>query len=319
MRNNPIQFAVVREDPLIEAEVVSQHKRTNLLMVGSGGCSALSLGALFPDLEITAFDFNLAQIQLAQTKNEYLTATENFNKVFNIEDASPEGLNQCGNFESLFKGFREFIFDFILKYDQMRCLFSEKTSRDKIESQLINHRYWSVAFDLFFHDSLLRMMFGDAAIQHAPHGSYPKYFQRVFEEALLRQDASQNYFLHHVLLGHYLDDPHCLPPYLIKRQKSDHIQYIHGDLKAIPALGDYDFIQLSNIMDWMDVEQNREIGHLIHEYTTPGTVVLIRQLNNAQPVLDYFPNFKVDESLSETLLAQDRSIFYSTVLCLIRQ
>ena len=61
MKDNPIQFAVVREDPLIEAEVIRASGAERMLLVGSGGCTALTLQTLFPNLALTLVDPNPAQ------------------------------------------------------------------------------------------------------------------------------------------------------------------------------------------------------------------------------------------------------------------
>ena len=37
MRNNDVQFAVVREDPMVEAELVRLTQASNVLLIASGG------------------------------------------------------------------------------------------------------------------------------------------------------------------------------------------------------------------------------------------------------------------------------------------
>jgi len=319
MRNNPIQFAVVREDPLVEATIIEKFKIKKLLLVCSGGCSVLSLKTLFPELSISAFDLNQAQIDLTLAKLKHLKQTKTFNQIFNIEDPTATGLNQCGNFESLFRGFREFIFDFILDSEHMKLIFSESEIKSS-NTLLIEHRYWPVAFSLFFSDPLLQTMFGKAAIQHAPRGSYPRYFQQVFEKGLKTKGAYKNYFLHHVLLGQYINQPECLPYYLSNPTNLNMgLDFIHGPIQAIKDLNNFDLIQLSNIMDWMSENENRLIADHINKNTSPGTILLIRQLNNEQPVSRYFPDFVLDQSLSENLYSIDRSLFYSSILCFKRR
>lgn len=319
LKENPIQFAVVREDPMLEAEIINKYKLKNLLQVCSGGCSVLSLKALFPEINITAFDFNPHQIELTQKKNAALSNTADFNNLFNINHNQANNLNQCGNFESLFKGLREFIFEFILDYEKMSDLFATNQTLTSQQLTFFNHKYWPVAFELFLHDSLLKTMFGQAAIQHAPSGSYSKYFQNQFEKAFKRADAAKNYFLHHVFLGHYLFEQDALPHYLAHPKVHQSIQYINGILENINDLKQYDLIQLSNIMDWMSENECKVLADQINKNTSKGTVILIRQLNNEQPILKHFPDFKVDEAFCEKLLNQDRSIFYSSILCLVRR
>ena len=58
MRDNDVQFAVVREDPMVEAELVRLTKASHVLLITSGGCTALTLQALFPDLHNTQQKLN---------------------------------------------------------------------------------------------------------------------------------------------------------------------------------------------------------------------------------------------------------------------
>ena len=198
MRNNDVQFAVVREDPMVEAELVRLTKARNVLLIASGGCTALTLQALFPDLHITLVDFNPAQLERVRQKMRALrdidVATRH--RKFNIGTSDPSGLNQNGNFESLFRGLREFIFSLVADAAEIRALFEEKDRLAEVSEILFSNKYWSVAFDLYFSDTLLHTMFGPDATQHAETGSYPRYFQTLFEKGLTSLNAFDNYFLH---------------------------------------------------------------------------------------------------------------------------
>ena len=75
MPDNDVQFAVVREDPMVEAELVRLTNASNVLLIASGGCTALTLQALFPDLRITLVDFNPAQLErVREGKREHCRA-----------------------------------------------------------------------------------------------------------------------------------------------------------------------------------------------------------------------------------------------------
>ena len=115
MRDNPVQFAVVREDPNTELRTLLGKHPKRILSIGSGGCTALALSQTYPDTEIILVEPNEAQIALIQQKAH---ALENLQKTekrarFNIAPSewipetfiSPDrapGLNNSGNFESLF-------------------------------------------------------------------------------------------------------------------------------------------------------------------------------------------------------------------------
>ena len=57
-----LKFAVVREDPLVEAAVVRRVGARRALVVASGGCTAFALSDTFPELEVVLYDFNPDQL-----------------------------------------------------------------------------------------------------------------------------------------------------------------------------------------------------------------------------------------------------------------
>ena len=314
MKDNHVQFAVVREDPKIEAELVCLHQVSEVLLIASGGCTALTLQALFPDLRLTLLDLNPAQLELIKKKRQALTDTNICPHAFNIGTSDSRGLNQCGNFESLFRGLREFIFDLVADEEQVRALFEERGGLKRATELLFSNRYWPVAFDLFFSDSLLNTMFGPNATQHAKPGSYPKYFQKLFEKGLMSDQAFDNYFLHHVFLGYYLDRPTSLPHYLTVSPPDYHFQMVEGTLDQVSDLGCFDLISLSNIMDWMSPADITTLLVKLQNQMKSGAIVLYRQLNNPIELEPEFgDSFQFDPALGNRLLEAERSLFYSSI------
>jgi S-adenosylmethionine-diacylglycerol 3-amino-3-carboxypropyl transferase len=316
MPDNKVQFAVVREDPMVEAELVRLTNASNVLLIASGGCTALTLQALFPDLHITLVDFNPAQLERVREKMSALhdVDAETRCRRFNIETNDPKGLNQRGNFESLFRGLREFIFDLVADEAEIRALFEEEDRLARVSDILFSSKYWSVAFDLYFSDSLLNAMFGPDATQHAEAGSYPRYFQTLFEKGLTSAGAFDNYFLHHVFLGYYLQRCASLPYYLLAPPTDYRFQMVEGTLDALPELQRFDLISVSNIMDWMPLtEITSLIGYLQNEMRA-GANVLYRQLNNYTDLSTYFGDaFEFDAALGIQFQESERSLFYSSV------
>ena len=316
MPDNDVQFAVVREDPMVEAGLVRLANASNVLLIASGGCTALTLQALFPDLRITLVDFNPAQLERVREKVRTLRDVDAAarHRRFNIETSDPSGLNQSGNFESLFRGLREFIFDLVADEAEIRGLFEEKGRLADVSEILFSNKYWSVAFDLYFSDSLLNAMFGPDATQHAETGSYPRYFQTLFEKGLTSSDAFDNYFLHHVFLGYYLQRPASLPYYLSAPPTDYRFQMVEGTLDQVPELQRFDLISLSNIMDWMPLAESASlIGYLRNEMKS-GATVLYRQLNNYTDLSTYFgDSFEFNTALGVQFQKSERSLFYSSV------
>lgn len=110
MVKNKLQFAVVREDPLIESELVTTFQLLSAVVIGSGGCTALSLRALHPTLKIEVIEPNPAQISLIKKKISILKkhGPSEARKIIATEKFDP--LIESGNFESLFRMLRTFIF-----------------------------------------------------------------------------------------------------------------------------------------------------------------------------------------------------------------
>lgn len=315
-----VQFAVVREDYLVEAKLIDMFCRNNILLVASGGCTALNLQTLYPDVKVNLFDINADQLSHVQDKIAALQANAiaEIKRDFNVGCASPNGKNACGNFEKLFRSIQYFVQEFILTDDQIMHLL---TKNDELATEylglLFSNPYWDIMFELFFSDTLLQAMFGPDAIQYAKPGSYPKYFKAKIVSGLLRDDRITNYFLHHIFLGCYVDRVDSLPPYLQQSSKIKPITMYNSTIGALESLNTYDLISLSNIFDWSSKTQIREAFSILAKKLKPGTIVLYRQLNNSNDYGEFYAkNFALLPSLGQELLAVDRSLFYENIVVL---
>jgi len=321
MKDNPIQFAVVREDPLIEHKIVQTMKAKSILMIGSGGCTAFSLNCLEPNLNIGLFDLNPAQLDLIKRKVDILSKPlSSESKIrFGIGRDTLDGLCTGGNFESLFRNFRQFLVDFAGNSPHLESLFQQGSKRLDAVDQITKNKYWAIAFDLFFSDSLLTTMFGPEAVQHAVKGSYPKYFRRILEQGLRSPDAPTNYFLHHIFLGYYLDREDSLPLYLKAGPRIYSFSYHLGDLATVPDLPSYEVISLSNIFDWMSPVDIKKIAAYLSAKAKPKTAVVWRQLGHDTDASPAFSgDWTLDHDLATNLLQIDRSLFYSRIYIAVR-
>jgi S-adenosylmethionine-diacylglycerol 3-amino-3-carboxypropyl transferase len=306
----------VREDPLIEISLAKKIKACNVFLIASGGCTAFSLKAVDPDLQITLLDPNTAQIDLIRNKIRLLRnrAKPAFKANFNIGLSDKVGLNDCGNFESLFRGLREFSYDLIMSRSSFEEFFEGKIENRKFVNTLLKSKYWYAAFDMFFCDTLLDSMFGPAATQHAQKGSYSVYFRKIIENGFLRSNAKNNYFLHHIFLGHYIDRKNSLPIYLQAPIRNLEFRFINSPIEKIKDFKDFDLVSLSNIMDWMPQNKITALIKTLNHTCNPGSAVIYRQLNNTSRLEKQFASdFKFDRKLSDQFLAADRSLFYSNI------
>jgi S-adenosylmethionine-diacylglycerol 3-amino-3-carboxypropyl transferase len=313
-----LKFAVVREDPRIESELVRMTSAREALVVASGGCTALALLTEFPQLRVTAFDINPRQLEHVLDKHRAAQRGELGR--LNLDDPRDDGLSQCGEFERLFRVLRRFLLELVTPAELLERWFSPdelELDRAALVQGWSQSKYWPLAFSLAFDPALLDAMFGPDATQHAPPGSYAPYFQRAFERALADPRAPSNPFLQHILLGrfHGVDAPAWMrsPP-------PDAPTLVEGTLLDVPALDRFEVISLSNIFDWStDALVERWAGRLI-EQTQPGSHVLVRQLNNQRDIRRFFePAFRFDDALAERLWLADRSFFYARLQVAVRR
>lgn len=313
---SPLQFAVVREDPRVEAMLIDELGCRRVLLVGSGGCTALALRGSHPAVGVTLVEPNPAQVAHVQRKLAALARFEA--ERFNVGNDDHEGLSECGNFERLFRVFRAVLDEFVLSAGERA---SRLVQPDAQWADVFAHPYWPVAFDLAFADAMLLTMFGPAAVQHAAPGSYPAWFRARIESGLRADDRPTNPWLHHVLLGRYLDDPAAWPPFL--RQPPRDLRpfpVLPCTLQEVPSFAAFDLVQLSNVLDWLGDDECRLLAARLAEELPAGAAVLWRQLNDPRPLCEYFaPAFAFDVARDARLLARERSLFYDRVHAGIRR
>lgn len=306
-----VKFAVVREDPEIELRVASHFGVQRALLVASGGCTAFAFAHSLPGVDVCLYDFNPAQISHVAARADAIVKGDL--RRLNVDDADPSGLSQCGAFERLFRLLRCAVTELVVPAARVEAFFAGASSVDP--RSWFESVYWPAVFDIAFADGLLVAMFGEAAIQNAKPGSYPRYFQGVFERGLCRQDAARNPFLQHVLLGRYC--PADAPVFLHQRHLPS-FEVVEGRLLDVPRLERFDLVHLSNIFDWLsDVEVQAWCQAL--RVLRPGAVITMRQLNNHRDYREFLGSwFRMNDALSTTLLADDRSLFYNRIEVAVR-
>ncbi len=293
-----LKFAVVREDFELELALCRANAARRVLTVASGGCSALALKHAIPSLDVHAFDLNPDQLAHGQHKAQ----------------RTGEDLSQGGEFEKLFRVLRHALIEFVMPVAELEAFFSAATDRGALLSKWRASPYWAAAFEVTFTESLLHAMFGPDATRHATRGSYPAYFQRVFERGLARSDAATNPYLQHVLLQRYLDPA----PFLAAGPKLD-VTWHLASLPAVPSLESFDAVSTSNIFDWSDETLVSDWAGALRALK-PGSLVVWRQLNNPRDWRPHFaPEFEEDLALSAAWTARERALFYERVTVVRRR
>ncbi len=352
---SPLKFSVQREDPRLEEHLLSwipgDEKR--LFAISAGGCTLLQLAARRDVAELIGADIDAAQtswtrFKLAAAKHlsrrDFCRATgisqfdapSRANLLAKVVEHLDEpdrayfkenrgffaaGAFDAGTFERLFAGWRHFVESFVMPREELAALFDSPS----VElGRLLGSELWPISFDLFFHQNLLTALFGPEALQHAPPGSFPRYFQARFEMALRRLDRASNPYLSHIVRGRYgqLDAELSLPDYLLHArydalaQNVSKVRCFTGSVAQILTEhpGPYHLIQLSNILDWSDERGAEELAEPVLANLAPGGMLLVRQLNNVRPLPRLWTSqLDFDPALERELGAMDRSFFYSAI------
>ena len=243
-----LYFAQVREDPLLELEALSTTSRDSLVVVGSGGCTALSLLAAGAG-RVVSVDLNRTQNHLIELK---LAAVANLP---HDESLRFLGATRCSDNDRLdaFADLRVHLTPEACDYWDARrsavargvlnagvterfiravvvALETFVHPRSRVERMLLsasvdeqaalfdrewNTRRWRASYALLLNRFVLRRAYEPAFFSHLEQPSFAAHFRSRAEYTLTRLRVRDNYFLHHMLTGAYpVDQENGVPPYL---------------------------------------------------------------------------------------------------------
>jgi S-adenosylmethionine-diacylglycerol 3-amino-3-carboxypropyl transferase len=342
----PIAFAQVREDPLLDQCAVERLGRSaRVLMIASGGCNAAWLASLPAVESIHLVDANPAQLALTFVKLSLLErhspeqrrallghasmpseqrATE-VDALLRERQLAPSSLgpvelwatpgpDQTGRYERVFARLRECLRGRQAAVEELLQLRDPQEQQRRAATDTDLGQALDAAFDDAFDLANLIALFGAGATQN-PVEPFARHFARRTRAALAVGPAADNPYLWQVLLGRY--PPTAAAPWL--------------DLPVLPRLPpitsevavmnaaldhageDYDFVHLSNILDWLSATEASTILALAWAALRPGGVVLIRQLNSTLDIRGLHGRFTWLAEESAALHARDRSYFYRAV------
>jgi S-adenosylmethionine-diacylglycerol 3-amino-3-carboxypropyl transferase len=292
--------------------------RARVLMVASGGCTAAALVGSQNLSSLQLVDTNPAQIALTKVKlfllrhssperrmrflgHRPLAPSGRESAILDILDTlylshdslgskevwSELGLDHCGRYELLFAQLRTRlqgdlsvarrlqVFREVMKLDSLQSLFGEGATANRVQE------FWE-----HFH------LQTDIALKTDPHVQGP--------------------FLSQMLRGHFtaesydwlsMESPDSWP-HITWNEQSMFDTLREAESKTL------DFVHLSNILDWLPQDLARQTIEEATRVLRPGGLLVIRQLNSTVSVRALGEGIKWLDSLSNRLLAADRSFFY---------
>lgn len=247
-RSAPLYFAQVREDPLLEIEALEPTSDDSLVVVGSAGCTALSLVAAGAG-RVTAVDLNPAQNHLIELKLAgvgILPRTEMLAFIGATPGSECDRLDAYVQLRSCLTVQARAYWDARLAKISAGVLNAGVTERfirlltaslrllvqprrriermlacDSVEEQRElfardwNTTRWRAFFRVLLNPFVFRRAYDPSFFAHLERPSFGVHFARCAEHALTRLPVRDNYFLHHMLLGRYpVDVDGGVPPYL---------------------------------------------------------------------------------------------------------
>lgn len=243
-----LYFAQVREDARAEIAALDPDPDDSLVVVGSGGCTALSLLAAGAG-QVTAVDVNRAQNHLIELKLAAVSALSREETLAFLGAAEAPARDRLETYlrlrPRLTNGARaywdarsplvdagvlgagvteRFIRLLVLALRVLvhpRARLERMLASESVEAQRAlfarewNTRRWRLFFALLLNRRVFRQTYDPAFFAHLEQPSFAEHFRRCAEHALTALTVRDNYFLHHMLTGRYPADlADGVPPYL---------------------------------------------------------------------------------------------------------
>jgi len=339
----PIAFAQVREDASLDQWVVEQlNEGAEVLMIASGGCTAAALAGAPQVSRLHLIDLNPAQIALSRLKLRLLATAEAGERASVLGHSSMPvaerrlrlivelqkldlpldalgpidlvaelGPDQVGRYEGLFLKLREALSDAADEVTALLQLHDPDEQSRLVDGATHLGRTLDAAFDSVMALPNLIGLFGEAATRNRCE-PFSRHFARRTRHALATLPAADNPYLWQILQGHF--PPHVVYPWLtaavptripeVRWTVTSMAEALYGRDEA------YNFIHVSNILDWLTPEEARSTLDLVWQALHPGGWTLIRQLNSSLDIRSLGGRFELQDKSADALHNRDRSFFY---------
>ena len=243
-----LYFGQVREDPRLEIEALDPAPGDSIVVVGSGGCTALSLIAAGAG-QVTAVDLNRAQNHLIELKLAAVavlpraetlaflgaTLSGHLQRLDAYAGLRPSltadaraywdtrlaaiaaGVLNAGVTERFIRGLVLALRLFVHRrrhIERMLECASLEEQRLLFESTW-NSLRWRAFFRVLLNRFVFRRAYDPSFFAHLERPSFAEHFAQCARHALTELPVRDNYFLHHMLTGQYpVDAADGVPPYL---------------------------------------------------------------------------------------------------------
>ncbi|MCZ6690793.1 MAG: DUF3419 family protein [Planctomycetota bacterium] len=336
-------FAQVREDPLLDLWVVNQVvSDASVIMIASGGCTAAFLAAAPKVARLHLVDPNPAQLAQSRLKLRLLQTTDPSTRLALLghspmtpterqarleEELAALGLptdalgaashvarvgpDHAGRYECVFAALRSALSSSADDLEAVLRLHDPVEQQRRVAPSTALGRQLDEALDTVMALPNLVRLFGEGATKN-PIEPFSRHFAGRLRYVLATLPADRNPYLWQMLKGRYPEG--SVSPWLTEPVPSHapritcSVELMGEALEAEPA--SFDFVHLSNILDWLTPEKARATLELAWGALRPGGWTLIRQLNSVLDIPGLGRMFNWHTAEAKDLHARDRSFFY---------
>ncbi len=329
----PVAFAQVREDPRVDHAVLDLLGRPapTGLMVASGGCTAADVVGRFARLRLV--DINPAQLALTRLKLHLLqhAATGDRLQLMGhapmpgraavlgpLLDALGVGRDVLGPFAQVAALGPDHAGRYELNFAQLRremadldwpALLTAPDAAARVAPGTPAGDAMDRAFDSAMSLENLVALFGHGATQNRVE-PFGRHFARRTRHATATLPTAVNPYLWQLLVGRF--PPGVAYPWFAAPAPAawPDLTFTRGPMAdALAAARDpYDFVHLSNVLDWLTPAEAADTLRRAARALRPGGLVVVRQLNSSSDLPACGPDF--DWLDTAALHAADRSFFY---------
>ena len=339
----PVAFAQVREDPLLDLEIVNRMPDgASVIMIGSGGCTAALLAASSRVSRLVVVDPSPSQLALVKVKmhlleryeradrskllghqamrsEERAQMTQSILRDLNlrqdafgpVEFVAQKGLDYCGRYEILFAQLQQGIEKFAQFTDSLLRLSDPVDQANAFRSNRAFQRQLTTTMRQVMSQANLVALFGSDATRNRVQPFAQHFEQRLIESISTIPNAT-NPYIWQFLAGKYPPDsetPWLVSPLCLNLPD---IRFVSKTIADELATSDqkFDFVHLSNVLDWLTDAEATATLRLASDSLQDGGYVFVRQLNSSLDIRSLANQIEWLESDSEKLHFADRSFFY---------
>ncbi len=249
--DGPLMFAQVREDPCVEMQALAPALGGTIVIVSSGGCTALSLLAAGAR-HVVGVDVSRTQNHLVELKCAAIRALDRQDAIaflggqpmpavrrrrlyavlssllttparmhWNARcDAIERGVLRAGKSERFIGLIAAVVARTVVRAGGLAALLDADSVEAQREIFARSWRgwQWRALFALLLNRWTFSRAYHPSFFAHVENPSFARHFRQLAERALTELPTRDNYFLHEMLTGRYpVREPLGVPPYLSPR------------------------------------------------------------------------------------------------------